>query len=199
MILPEANNRPGNQPVPDSLTTTQLDAEAVRRVLAGDTEAYGEIMTRHSAMLRRVVTGLLGDSHAAEDVLQDVFLLAYQKLHTFRFQGSVRGWISRIAVREASGARSRLRKIWRRVVPLDTLEHRSEPRISALDRFELGEHLTQRLDKLPASERSALLLYAEGWSYPEISEAMDRPLGTVSTWIRRARLKLLAPDGKSLS
>ncbi len=89
------------------------DVDAVRRVLAGGAEAYAEIIERHDRRLRRLVSGLLGDLHTAEDVLQDVYILAYQKLSTFTHRGKFRRWLQRIAVRETLGARSKLHRIWR--------------------------------------------------------------------------------------
>lgn len=173
-------------------STDDPDLPAIRKVLEGDSMAYASIVERHEARLRRVITGILADTHLAEDVLQDVFLIAYRRLGSFRQESLFGTWIGRIAAREALSACNRWKKWWRRQMPLDENEPRGQttmtppPDQRIADRDEALELLRQ----LPARERTAFVLHVEGWNYEEIARAMRHPLGTVGTWIHRARARM---------
>ena len=154
--------------------------------------AYASIVERHESRLRRLIAGILTDVHLAEDVLQDVYLIAYRRLGTFRRESLFATWIGRIAAREALAACTRFRKMWRRQMPLDENDTRegapttAPPDQAIADRDEALELLSQ----LPARERTAFVLHVEGFSYEEIARTLRRPQGTVGTWIHRARARM---------
>jgi RNA polymerase sigma-70 factor (ECF subfamily) len=75
------------------------DHAAVRAILAGDKEAYGELVKLHGASLFRVAFRITGNEADADDVVQEAFLRGYQKLESFEARSSFRTWIYRIAVR----------------------------------------------------------------------------------------------------
>lgn len=160
------------------------DAAAVREVLSGNPDAYGAIVERNQAALLRTLVGLLGDPHGADDVAQEVWWIAYRKLDSFRFESRFRTWLFRIAIREALSARTRVRRMIQRVRPLeDAAAARSS---DCADR----EEVRVLLARLPASERAAFVMHAEGFRYEEIAEALSCPPGTVATRIHRARQRL---------
>jgi RNA polymerase sigma-70 factor, ECF subfamily len=74
------------------------DGAAIGAVLAGDRDAYGELVKRHSRMLFRLAYRMTGNQADADDVVQDAFLRAYQKLATFESRADFGTWIYRIAV-----------------------------------------------------------------------------------------------------
>jgi RNA polymerase sigma-70 factor, ECF subfamily len=76
----------------------QNDGAAIEAVLAGDRDAYGELVKRHSRMLFRLAYRMTGNEADADDVVQDAFLRAYQKLATFESRADFGTWIYRIAV-----------------------------------------------------------------------------------------------------
>jgi RNA polymerase sigma-70 factor (ECF subfamily) len=76
----------------------QNDGAAIGAVLAGDRDAYGELVRRHSRMLFRLAYRMTGNEADADDVVQDAFLRAYQKLATFESRADFGTWIYRIAV-----------------------------------------------------------------------------------------------------
>lgn len=76
----------------------QHDGAAIEAILAGDREAYGELVKRHSRMLFRLAYRMTGNEADADDVVQDAFLKAYQKLSTFESRADFGTWIYRIAV-----------------------------------------------------------------------------------------------------
>jgi len=75
------------------------DRAAIRAVLAGDKEAYGALVARHSQNLFRVAFRITGNEADADDVVQDAFLRGYQKLESFESRSEFGTWIYRIAVR----------------------------------------------------------------------------------------------------
>ena len=75
------------------------DHDAIRAVLGGDKDAYGELVVRHSASLFRVAFRMTGNEADADDVVQDAFLRGYRKLESFESRASFSTWIYRIAVR----------------------------------------------------------------------------------------------------
>src|ERR1035437_9721993 len=77
------------------------DFAVIRAILAGDKEAYGALVERHSHSLFRVAFRITGNEAHAEDVVQEAFLRGYQKLESFEARSSFGTWIYRIAVRGA--------------------------------------------------------------------------------------------------
>ena len=76
----------------------QIDEAAIQAVLAGDRDAYGALVKRHSRMLFRLAYRMTGNEADADDVVQDAFLKAYQKLSTFESRADFGTWIYRITV-----------------------------------------------------------------------------------------------------
>lgn len=75
------------------------DRATIKAILAGDKEAYGELVVRHSAMLFRMAFRMTGNAADADDVVQDAFLRGYMKLESFESRSEFGTWIYRIAVR----------------------------------------------------------------------------------------------------
>lgn len=197
-------HEPSNSPLEPNAASAGVDAtspvagdpdhRAIARVLAGDANAYGEIVARHEVPLRRVVLGILADRHLVEDVLQESFLLAYRKLPSFRGDAPFGAWLYRITVREALRARSRWRKLWRAVAPLEAEQVEAPPQRVGSE--ELEQELVE-LGQIPPRARAALVLHAvEERSYEEIADILGCPSGTVGALIHRARAKLKELRGR---
>lgn len=169
------------------------DESTIREILAGNPDAYGDIVTRHQSSLKRTLVGLVGDPHLADDVAQDVWWLAYRSLDRFRFESRFRTWLFRIAIREALSARTKARRLLSRSRAME--EPVDAPRSSYADK----EEVRALLARLPASERAAFVMHAEGFRYEEIAEALSCPAGTVATRIHRARQRLGRVVGESSS
>ena len=165
----------------------------IQRLLDGDRDAFETLVVRHETALLRLVTGIVSDSHLAQDVVQEVFIIAYRQLSRFEGRARFRTWISRIAVREALGARSRLRRLWRACLSLQESGSAQElpaPTPAPGRPLEDREESLVLLAQLPEKERTAFVLFAEGFSYADIAEVMHGPMGSVATWIHRARKRL---------
>ena len=131
---------------------------------------------------------MLGDRHEAEDVSQEVFLRVFRSLRRWDSARPLRPWIIGIAVNRC---RTYLAKRARRPELADYL-HEVARQPPADDSAELVSEIRTALEQLRPEFRSAFLLFHErGLSYETIAEALDRPVGTIKTWLHRARLQVL--------
>lgn len=179
------------------------DWALVQQCISGDEEACTRLVTDHQRMVYQLALHLLGDPQEALDVSQEVFLRVFRTLSQFRGRSTLRTWIYRIVVNQAS---NRLRW-WRRrhraqQVPLE--EHAAvhgelpESRNFAmpdrvLQQREAAGHVWQALNGLPFDQRAVIVLREiDGLSYEEIGSALGIAVGTVKSRLARARSSLRA-------
>jgi RNA polymerase sigma factor (sigma-70 family) len=166
------------------------DADLIARVLAHeDHNAFGELVRRNQSPVRAFLTRMTrGDTHLADDLAQETFLKAWQKLQTFRGGAKFSTWLFGIAVNEFRGA-ARKRK---ELALEDVDELPPEPTPSGNDvNHHLRLDLTEALKLLNSNERAAVVLCCQnGLSHEEAAEVLDCPLGTVKTNILRGKEKL---------
>lgn len=175
------------------------DAAVVRAVLDGDRDAFRVLVDRESAAIVRGCYRILGDMHEAEDVAQEAFVSAYRSLATWRGDGPIGAWLSRIAVRMAVRQAGR-RKGVTFARPIGELEVDPVASLPASARTQ-PEHLALRAERATATRRAvagldepyrevvALRFFGER-SLEEIATLTGRPLGTVKTHLRRGLLRL---------
>jgi RNA polymerase sigma-70 factor (ECF subfamily) len=171
------------------------DAELLDRARRGDLEAFGMLVDRHGRAVHRAALALLGSAQEAEDVAQEAFVTAFQKLETFRGEAAFRTWLVRIAWRQAQDRRRSLRRRLRRFVsPLDVdaVPVRAPGRQAAQEEelagAELREHVRRLLRALPATLREPLLLAATGeHTYQDMAVILDTPVGTLKWRVSEAR------------
>jgi RNA polymerase sigma-70 factor, ECF subfamily len=174
------------------------DEQLIKECLAGQTEAFGLLVTRYQDRLYHTLSNILVSAEDARDVAQDAFVLAFQKLHTFRGDSAFYSWLFRIAYNSAI---SHLRKK-KRSAPTDETSH-EQTGIEPADRHpdtdpSRGLEVTEEqalvrsaLAQLQEEYRTALVLKEmEGLKYEEIAEVVDAPIGTVRSRIHRARRDL---------
>jgi RNA polymerase sigma-70 factor (ECF subfamily) len=150
---------------------------------ARDSAAFKELVRRHQAPLRAFLVRLTGDPPLADDLAQEALIKAYRGLDGFRGGASFRSWLFSIAMREAAMARRKSAAARAAAVADDD---EVAPREFSLD-------LQNALARLSAEERSAVLLCdAAGFSNAEAAAAMAAPLGSIKTYVARAREKLRA-------
>ena len=82
---------------------TPTDMEIVRRVQAGDAEAFGELVNRYSGRIYALALAMVRDAQRAEDVTQEAFIRAYEHLDGFRGASAFGTWLYRIAYNRAAG------------------------------------------------------------------------------------------------
>jgi RNA polymerase sigma-70 factor (ECF subfamily) len=133
---------------------------------------------------------MLGDRHEAEDVAQEVFVRALRSLASWDQQRPLKPWLITIAANRCRTALGR-RKTRPESVPFDLdVADRSRPADGV---NELQAEVQGALGELREDYRQAFLLYHErGLSYAEMSELTGKPVGTLKTWLFRARQEMLA-------
>jgi RNA polymerase sigma-70 factor (ECF subfamily) len=164
----------------------ESDVELVEAVLNGRREAYAELVRRYERSVRAAATAILRNSHAAEDVAQDAFVTAYQKLGRLRKGNAFGNWILRITQRRALHVLRREAKAHStQRTARDVLSDRQQ----RLD--DNSEHLLAAIIRLPEHERQAVLLrYFDGHSAEAIAQMIGRPAGTVRVHLSRALARL---------
>ncbi|MCB5178088.1 RNA polymerase sigma factor SigM [Streptomyces antimicrobicus] len=181
----------------DDATTGEVsDRDLLTRHIAGDPDAFGELVRRHRDRLWAVALRTLGDREEAADALQDALVSAYRAAHTFRGESAVTTWLHRITV---NACLDRARKAAsRRTSPLDDtdrLERLLEPHESAeapAERHDLHRQLLAALSTLPAEQRAALVLVdMQGYPVAEAAQVLGVPTGTVKSRCARGRARLL--------
>jgi RNA polymerase sigma-70 factor (ECF subfamily) len=176
---------------------------AVDAVLAGDRDAFRQLVERESAAVIRACHRILGDLHEAEDAAQEAFVTAFRSLAGWRADGPFGAWLTRIAVRIAiRRAKSRREVTW--IDPTDPsrgidLPGGQDPAVSSL-RTERAAGIRAAVAKLDEPYREVVLLRFFGeLSLDEIAKQTGRPLGTVKTHLHRGLLRLRgAVDGGAL-
>lgn len=172
------------------------DQDLLARHVAGDPDAFGELVRRHRDRLWAVALRTLGDREEAADAVQDALVSAFRAAHTFRGQSAVTTWLHRITV---NACLDRARKAAsRRTSPVDDterLEQLLEPHESAeapAERQDLHRELLAALGKLPEDQRAALVLVdMQGYPVAEAARVLDVPTGTVKSRCARGRARLL--------
>ena len=172
------------------------DALLVERVLRGDAEAFGELVTRHSRRAFGVAYRVLQQREDAEDVVQDAFIRALQRIHTLDRSRPFAPWFYRILVNRALNYRRSRAIRTTEMIPSDARAATTAPDSDA-ERARLRDRLALALDALPEKQRTIVQLAdLEEFTSAEIAEIMDMPDGTVRWHLhqaRRALRQLLAP------
>lgn len=173
------------------------DDELVERTIAGDSNAFEELVRRHAAAVYRAALAALRSPPDAEDVMQDTFVLAFEKLRSFRRESSFKTWLLTIAWRRALRRRGSVARRVRRFLQTDNdfaLVSAHEPSVEQnLIAGELYRDVRRLVRALPARFRDPLLLAATGaHSYEELSDILGIPTGTVKWRISEARRLLRA-------
>ena len=125
----------------------------------------------------------------AEDVTQEAFIKAYEKLNTFEGRSSFKSWLFQIAV---NTARNKLRESKRDTVDIDDVQLAVDPEAeTTLVHTAVADILQKEVDKLPLKQKTALVLRVyEDLSFNEIADIMECPYDTAKANYRHALLKL---------
>lgn len=166
------------------------ERDLVERCLAGLEAAYHEFVARFQDLVYGTCTRMLGDRHEAEDVAQEVFTRALRGLKSWDGERPLRGWLLAIA---ANRCRTWLGKRRRRPTASEVVHEIPDHRSNQDDANELQAEIEKGLAELRPDYRQVFLLYHEqGLSYEEMSQMTGRPIGTLKTWLHRARAEMLA-------
>jgi len=163
--------------------TAPRDRELVGGCIAGEPEAFKELLARYRRSAVTLAYQLLGNAEDAEDVAQEAFVRVFQAIPHFRQEAAFPTWLYRIVTNLCLG-RQRRRKL------VVEMEATGEPRApgSTSDQVTEGLAARQVMALLPPAHRAVLVLREqEGMSYREIATALDLPVGTVRSRLSKAR------------
>lgn len=170
------------------------DAELLAAHVEGDPEAFAVLVRRHQDRLWAVALRTLRNPHDAADALQDAYLCAFRRAHTFRGEAKVSSWLHRIVI---NACLDRIRYLdRRRADPLDdTPLAAPEPTDDTV-----VDAVTEALSRISPDQRSALVLVdLEGFSVEEAAAILGCPPGTVKSRCSRGRARLAPLLGESLT
>jgi RNA polymerase sigma factor (sigma-70 family) len=173
------------------------DMELAALAAAGGRDAFGELARRHGSAVRALLRRMGAEAALADDLAQDAFLAAYERIGEFRGEGAFVGWIKRIA------ARLYLKR-WKKrgkLDPVADIEQEADEGCESESQTVCRLDLDSALATLSEAERLCVsLCYGAGLSHAETSETLKIPLGTVKSHVKRGMDKLkqrLAPADAS--
>ncbi len=166
------------------------DAQIVRGVLGGDTEAFGVLVDRYHERCLRLALHILGSREDAEDAVQESFLRAYRYLGGYREREKFAAWLYRILVNQC---RTMLGRRQRRELPMAEWEWNSRAAIDAggADRGEMRDELARALAALTPDQREAVVLrYADDLTYEEMAAITGAGISALKMRVQRACARL---------
>ena len=180
------------------------DQEVVLLARGGREAAYRELVRRYERPIFALLYRMVRDRELAEDLAQETFVKALNAIESYRPEFKFSSWIFKIA---NNAAIDHLRRRELDTLSLDGSPHaetpeamqatalqigaRQESPLDAVEAKELGGAIEVAIGRLRPEYRSCILLrHVEGRAYEEIAEILDLPLGTVKTYIHRARNEL---------
>ena len=182
----------------------QSDQEVVSLAKDGVDEAYRELIRRYERPVFSLVFRMVRNRELAEDLAQETFIKVLNAIQSYRPEFKFSSWVFKIA---NNSAIDHLRKRELDTLSLEGSPHADTPELIEATALQIGERGENQLDevanrelggtieeaiaKLRPEYRSCILLrHVEGRSYEEIAEMLNLPLGTVKTYIHRARNEL---------
>ena len=181
----------------DATTTFSPDPQTaelvlVGQALAGDRDAFGQLVTRYAAMVTGVAYAILGDFARSEDAGQEAFIEAWHKRDTLREPGRFVAWVCQIARNRAIDLHRRTKRTTEAVATVDaTTAAPDEAIVDTLASDEQKELVWSTLDQLPDETRETMVLfYRSGQSTAEVAAALDESESTIRKRLSRGRSML---------
>jgi RNA polymerase sigma-70 factor (ECF subfamily) len=185
------------------------EAALVAELQAGNEQAFAQLIALYSQPIYSLIARSLQDPSDASDITQEVFIKVFRSIRGFHGEASLRTWLYRIALREASNQRRWWSRHKRQEIAIDAPSHSdfsgedeplslaatlADPGGSPYDHAEqkqLRERVEAALRELPEAFRTVVVLREiEGFAYEEIAEILEVNLGTVKSRLTRGRSAL---------
>jgi RNA polymerase sigma-70 factor (ECF subfamily) len=190
--------QPTSTPLPMSPSKTTgdvrtADLELAGRIRSGDGTAFEALYQQHAPRLYNLAYRMAGTANDADDLLQDIFLLAYRKVGSYRGESSLGTWLYRLAMNHCLDVlRSRQT---RNSQQTDVLDEEAggpvgtSPALGAVSRIDLE----RAIERLPQACRAAFLLHdVEGFGHQEVGTILGISEGTSKSQVHKARLRIRA-------
>lgn len=178
----------------------QQDILIIRRVLEGDTDAFGMLVDRYGSMVFQVVYRITDNREASEDLCQEAFIRAFRQLSQFKGDAAFSSWLYRIAWNLSMDHLDKARKqTWIDINELTETHNRSLPATEPFDTMDTAERrraLTREIERLAPPDRLLIeLYYQEEKTVKEISWIMGLGESNVKIRLHRIRKKLKSRFG----
>jgi RNA polymerase sigma factor (sigma-70 family) len=171
--------------VPES----EPDLELVQQCLAGHPAAMRAMVERFQGDVFGLCVRMLTDRHDAEDATQEIFLRIFRSLRKWDRTRPLKPWITAITVNRC---RTWIARRGAKPRPTALPDDVSERRPETDDGRELAEAVRVAVDSMRDDHKAVFVLFHEhGQNYEEIADAIGRPVGTIKTWLHRARATVL--------
>jgi len=171
-------------------TVTEDFQQLVSRCLAGEQRAMAALVDRYQNAVFGLCFRMLGHREDAEDAAQETFVRVLRSLDRWDPTRQFEPWLLTIA---GNRCRTMLQRRTRRPNTATLVEPPADNSPDLQAAQHLSEEVSLALEKLRAEYKQAFVLFSENeLSYQEIAEVMDVPLGTVKTWVHRARRELIS-------
>jgi RNA polymerase sigma-70 factor (ECF subfamily) len=187
---------------------TMEDAALVADLKAGSEEAFAVLIAQYHQPLYSLIARSLNDPADAADITQEVFIKVFRSIRSFHGDASLRTWLYRIALHEASNQRRWWSRHKKQEITIDTpadsdsddagglclsatLADHSDSPFDHVAQSEVRERVEAALRQLPEAFRNVIILREiEGFAYEEISEILNVNIGTVKSRLTRGRSAL---------
>jgi RNA polymerase sigma-70 factor (ECF subfamily) len=165
------------------------DFDVIQMVRSGDRKAFSLLVRRHQKSLLRVSLRFVKDMDAAEDIVQESFIKAYERLNSFEARSTFRSWLFQIAI---NTAKNKLRDRRDDMTDIDDVPLAVAAKAeTGLLHTAVANLIQKHVDQLPFKQKTALTLRIyEDLSFKEIADIMDCPYDTAKANYRHALLRL---------
>ena len=172
-------------------------ADIVERVRAGDVDAFGQIVKGYERRVFALAVMILRNREGADDVTQDAFVRAFERLDLYDVRRPFYPWLATITMRLSRNWLARHSPGARRETPIQpessAYASAAPAALDVLAAEDEGRHLWRLVERLPLGERTAVVLhYRQELSVSEVASAIGVTAGTVKTLLFRARQHLRA-------
>lgn len=173
------------------------DLELAGRIRSGDGAAFEALYRQHATRLYNLVSRMAAGAADAEDLLQDIFLLAYRKLGSFRGDSSLGTWLYRLAMNHCldvlRNRQTRMGQVTDSMDEPDAVPVAAPgPAMGSVSRIDLE----RAIEALPPACRAAFLLHdVEGFGHQEVADILGVSEGTSKSQVHKARLRIRAHLG----
>jgi len=159
----------------------------VERACGGDEDAFRQLVIRYAGEIRRICFRIMKDAGEAEELAQDTFLRAWKSLRQLEDHSGFRAWLKRIAQRLCLNRMRKLRLERALVIKTGELPwDATDSQRTVVDGMVSEERVKRLLDRLKPEQRTALSLYLDCYTFKEISDLMQIPVGAVRSHIQNA-------------
>jgi RNA polymerase sigma-70 factor (ECF subfamily) len=176
---------------PDKDRDREKDFKLVKEARTGSSAAFEQLYESHVNRIYALCLRYSQDSDTADELTQEVFIKAWEKLHTFQFESKFSSWLYSIATNQFLMQKRSEKRFTERVNQYGEIQLRNNPLLKPSVSHDYSIDVETAMAKLPPQARLAFVLHdIEGYKHHEISEIMNIEVGTSKAHLHRARKML---------